>query len=72
MVAFHARLDYLSQNLLKEVFVRRAQIFAHSLIDLAKLDSKDRTQVRFQPQPSCEYLIVMREKSSIEIQSCRR
>ena len=49
MVAFHARLDYLSQNLLKEVFVRRAQIFAHSLIDLAKLDSKDRTQVRFQP-----------------------
>ena len=49
MVAFHARLDYLSQNLLKEVFVRRAQIFAHSLIDLAKLDSKDRTQVRSQP-----------------------
>ena len=46
MVAFHARLDYLSQNLLKEVFVRRAQIFAHSLIDLAKLDSKDRIQVR--------------------------
>ena len=70
MVAFHARLDYLSQNLLKEVFVRRAQIFAHSLIDLAKLDSKDRTQVR--SKPVCEYLIVMRVKSSIEIQSCRR
>lgn len=68
MVAFHARLDYLSQNLLKEVFVRRAQIFAHSLIDLAKLDSKDRTQVSL----VCEYLIVMRVKSSIEIQSCRR
>ena len=52
MVAFHARLDYLSQNLLKEVFVRRTQVFAHSLVDLAKLDSKDRTQVRrSQSQP---------------------
>ena len=46
MVAFHARLDYLSQNMLREVFVKRAQLFAHSLTDLAKLDTKDRSQVR--------------------------
>ena len=57
MVAFHARLDYLSQNLLKEVFVRRAQIFAHSLIDLAKLDSKDRTQVRSKPPPRLAWCV---------------
>ena len=58
MVAFHARLDYLSQNLLKEVFVRRTQVFAHSLVDLAKLDSKDRTQVRrSQSQPHLAWCV---------------
>ena len=46
MVAFHARLDYLSQNMLREVLVKRAKLFAHSLTDLAKLDTKDRDQVR--------------------------
>ena len=46
MVAFHARLDYLSQNMLREVFVKRAQLFAHSLTDLAKLDTRDRDLVR--------------------------
>ena len=46
MVAFHARLDYLSQNMLREVFVKRAQLFAYNLTDLAKLDTKDRDQVR--------------------------
>ena len=45
MVAFHARLDYLSQNLLKEVFVRRAKLFAISLAEIGKLDLKDRSQV---------------------------
>ena len=46
MVAFHARLDYLSQNLLKEVFVRRAYLFAISLNEIGRLDLKDRAQVR--------------------------
>ena len=48
MVAFHARLDYLSQNLLKEVFVRRAYLFAISLNEIGRLDLKDRAQVREQ------------------------
>ena len=45
MVSFHARLDYLSQNMLREVLVKRAKLFAQSLTDLAKLDTKDRDKV---------------------------
>ena len=45
LVAFHAPLDYLSQYQLKEVFLRRAKIFANKFAELDKLTLSDKIKV---------------------------
>jgi len=45
LVAFHAPLDYLSQYQLKEVFLRRAKIFANKFAELDKLTLSDKIKL---------------------------
>ena len=45
MVAFHARLDYLSQFQLKEVFVKRAKLFVNNFAELDNLLVNDKFKV---------------------------
>ena len=45
MVAFHARLDYLSQTQLREILTRRVTEFAMRLKEFNRLDPGDRDQV---------------------------
>ena len=46
MVAFRARLDYLSQSQLRAVLIRRAELFAEQLKELNRLDPRDKKEVR--------------------------
>ena len=46
MVAFRARLDYLSQSQLRAVLIRRAELFAEQLRELNRLDPRDKNEVR--------------------------